>query len=116
MEMWLVAALLMPSAIALLLRGAAADAGAGDDGALLAHGLRELEASLRHGFLGRDHPELGEAIHEGDVLGREVLLRVEALDVGGVLEADLFEVRRVHSTDAAAAGDEALPEAVPREP
>ena len=132
MEMWLapalahaqrngermhaVAAVDIELAIADLLGGAAADAGAGDDGAVLAHGRRQFETGLGHRLLRRDNGELGEAVHQGEFLGGQMIFGNEALNVGGMLEAKLLEIRRIYGADATSAGDERAPEGVPCEP
>jgi len=99
-------------AVANLFGRAAADAGAGDNRSLLTHGGCQLEAGLGHRFLRRDDSELREAVHEADVFGGQVIFGNEAFDVGGVLEADLIEIRRVDGVDAAGAGDEGAPEGI----
>ena len=107
-----VAAMDVELAVADLFGGAAANAGAGDDGAVLAHGGCQLEAGLGHRLLRRDDGELREAVHQGDVFGGEVIFGDEALDVGGMFEADLLEVGRIDRADAAGAGDEGAPEGI----
>ena len=56
------------------------------------HGGGQLQTGLGHCLLRRNHGELGEAVHQGDVLGGQVIFRDETFDVRGMFEAELLEI------------------------
>ena len=56
---------------------------------ILAQFRRPLDAAVRDRFARRHHGELREAVDHVRLFGREMIVRVEARDLGAVAEAQI---------------------------
>ncbi len=74
-----------------------------DPDSLGAHG-GNIERSVGHGFFGRDQGKLGAAVHVPQLFGRDVVLRLEVLDLAADLHAEGGGIEQGEAGDAGAAG------------
>jgi hypothetical protein len=91
-------------------RGLTSDAGAGNDGRLLAHLISEIDAGVRDGFAGGDYCKLREAVKKIGVSRAEVLARIVTADFRAILKTQLGNVNRGEVGYAALSGAQAIPE------